>query len=106
MRVGQSVSWIGDLDHHPLGGSGGDTPNPISLHQNGSVTFMRAGTFGYVCLAHSPMKGAIQVLPAVPATATAAPALTPWLLVALAAALLGIGVLVGHARSEHDRGHA
>ena len=63
VRVGQTVTWNGNLDDHPLAGDGGDTPNPISFHQNGSVTFTAPGTFGYVCLSHSPMVGAVKVVP-------------------------------------------
>lgn len=106
VRAGQSVAWRGDFDNHPLGSSGGDSPNPIGLHQNGVVTFNTPGTFGYVCLAHSSMKGAVKVLPAVATAASPAPALTPWLLAALSAALLLVGGhLVDHRRSHHDRGH-
>jgi hypothetical protein len=106
VRQGQTVVWDGDLDNHPLGGSGGNMPNPIGLHQNGSVTFNAPGTFGYVCLAHSSMKGAIKVLPAVATAASPAPALTPSLVALLTASLLIGGHLLSLRRSEHDRGHA
>lgn len=81
VQVGQTVVWNGDFDTHPLGGSGGDTPNPIGLHVNGSVTFNAVGTFGFTCLVHSSMKGAILV---VPAPAPPVPAVPSWLLAILA----------------------
>lgn len=98
VRVGQSVQWNGDFDNHPLAGSGGDAPNPISLHQSGKVTFNQAGTFGYVCLAHSPMKGAIKVVAATAPKATAAPAISPWLAGLLSFVLLSSGWLLLRAR--------
>ena len=87
VRVGQTVVWNGDFDTHPLGGSGGDNPNPITANINGSVTFTTAGTFGYHCLVHSPMIGAIRVVAAAPAV----PAVSPWLASALTVVLLAIG---------------
>jgi len=96
VQVGQTVVWNGDLSSHPLAGSGGDSPNPISAHQNGSVTFTAPGTFGFVCLAHSSMKGAIQVLAA---PAAAAPALS-FGQFALLLLLLTVGGLVGSRRSR------
>ena len=84
--VGQTVVWSGDLDNHPLSG---DTVNPITFHQNGSVTFTAPGTFGYECLSHSPMIGAVGVVAAPPA---AAPATSSWLIVALTTLLLASGL--------------
>jgi plastocyanin len=103
VRVGQAVVWSlapGDsFDVHPLAGSGGDMPNPISLHQNGVVMFGSAGTYGFVCLNHSTMKGAIKVVPA-----PAVPALSPRLGVALSALLLGGGCwLMGSRRLRLSR---
>ncbi len=98
IQVGQSVQWNGDFDNHPLAGSGGDTPNPITLHQDGKVTFNQVGTFGYVCLAHSPMKGAIKVVAAAVPKATAAPAVSPWLAGLLTFMLLSSGWLLLRAR--------
>jgi hypothetical protein len=94
VRVGQTVVWNGDLDTHPLGGQGGDSPNPITSHLNGSVTFNTAGTFGFVCLAHSSMKGAIHVV------AAPVPALSPWMTLALTVLLLasGCGLIGNHRR--------
>lgn len=91
IKTGQTVVWDGDLDVHPLAGSGGDSPNPISSHHAGSVTFNAPGTFGFVCLAHSPMKGAIKVVGA--PVAAAAPAVSFRLLALLMLALLGGGLI-------------
>jgi hypothetical protein len=90
VRVGQKVFFDGVSDNHPLGGSGGDVPNPISAHADGMVTFTAPGTFGFVCLNHSSMKGAIQVLPAAVPT-SAVPAVSPWLACGLALTLLALG---------------
>src|SRR5262245_994760 len=62
--VGQTVVFqsVDNFSFHPLAGSGGDSPNPISQHVNGAVTFHDVGTFGFVCLAHFPMQGAIRVV--------------------------------------------
>ena len=100
MRVGQTVVWSGDFDTHPLAGQGGDMPNPISLHQNGSVTFNTAGTFGFHCLSHSTMKGAISVLAVAPPPPSV-PALSPWWVAALTVLMLATGlVLLGRRRSH------
>lgn len=62
IKKGQDVTFSGDFATHPLGGSGGDTPNPISAHDAaGKVTFAAAGTFGFQCGNHPSMTGAIQV---------------------------------------------
>ena len=95
VRAGQTVRWIGDLEFHPLGGQGGDSPNPISLHQDGSVTFNTAGTFGFVCLSHTSMKGAIKVV------SQAVPALSPGLAASLTILLLATGLVL--ARTHRRR---
>jgi len=86
--AGQTVVFqSGDnFSFHPLaGGGGGDLPNPISQHDaNGAVTFPTAGTFGFICLAHGPMRGAIRVL--APPSPVPLPA---WLGAVLAPILLG-----------------
>ncbi len=97
VQLGQTVVWNGDLGSHPLDGNGGDSPNPIRFHQNGSVTFNAPGTFGFVCTAHSPMKGAINVVPAAPPAATV-PALAPWAATVLTVLLLGSGLIVVRLR--------
>lgn len=61
IRVGQSVTFSGELANHPMLPSGGDMPSPIG----GAVaTFTNPGTFGYRCIPHpSEMNGAIRVVP-------------------------------------------
>lgn len=96
VRTGQTVFWNGVSDLHPLGGSGGDNPNPIGAHQDGRVTFNSVGTFGYVCLNHSSMKGAIRVVAAPPAQAV--PAASSVALTGLMLTLLASGVLLMRSR--------
>jgi plastocyanin len=96
VRTGQTVLWVGDFSTHPLGVPDNDTSNPIFFHNNGSVTFNAAGTFGYECKAHPTiMFGAIKVVQAPPA----APALSPWMTVALTLLLFAGGVLVVRRRN-------
>src|SRR5262245_15634058 len=88
--AGQTVAFqsVDNFSFHPLAGSGGDAPNPINEHVNGSVTFSTPGTFGFVCLAHYPMQGALRVV--------AAPSpvpLPPWLGAVLVPLLLGAAVV-------------
>jgi plastocyanin len=70
IKVGQKVTWskpdlsgAADFASHPLETNGGDSPSPISAYDKttGEVTFTKAGTYGFVCGAHSTMQGAIQV---------------------------------------------
>lgn len=61
IKVGQTVTWKGDLGVHPLGVKGGDTPSPIT--NTASIKFDKAGLFGYVCTSHATMLGAVQVVP-------------------------------------------
>lgn len=103
VQTSQTVVWSGDLEMHPLGGQGGDMPNPISLHQNGSVTFNAAGTFGFKCSSHSPMVGAIRVVTAPPATV---PALSQWLAIALSVILLASGLIPFGHRSRRAAGRS
>jgi plastocyanin len=64
VKVGQTVHWNGDQSIHPLGPKGGDAPNPTNtVDPTGHVSFPHAGTFGYTCLVHAPMIGAIKVVP-------------------------------------------
>ena len=67
IAVGQTVTFEGMLGSHPLGGLGGDTPNPILADYGPndteySVTFPAVGTFGFECGNHSSMRGAIDVV--------------------------------------------
>lgn len=61
IKVGQTVTWKGDHTLHPLGAKGGDASNPIKEAE--TITFAAAGSFGFVCTAHSTMTGAIVVVP-------------------------------------------
>jgi len=65
VKVGQAVTWTGDFSFHPLAPFNGDTPNPITTGSGGTskVTFPTAGTFGFHCLTHPAMQGAVQVVP-------------------------------------------
>lgn len=59
IKVGQTVTWTGDLGQHPLGPKGGDTPTPIT--NANTAKFDKAGTFGFVCTSHATMQGTIVV---------------------------------------------
>lgn len=61
IKVGQSVTWKGDLGIHPIGPKGGDANSPIK--SQASNAFPAAGTFGYVCTNHSTMTGVVLVVP-------------------------------------------
>jgi plastocyanin len=65
VKAGQTVTFMGDFDFHPLAASGGDTPSPFQNGANGQsvVSFANTGTFGYVCVNHGSMNGAIRVVP-------------------------------------------
>lgn len=64
IKVGQTVTFVGDFVTHPLEASGGTKPNPISKRdETGKITFSAPGTFGYVCGVHPAMTGAIRVVP-------------------------------------------
>jgi hypothetical protein len=97
VQAGQSVKWnSNDFEFHPLDPQGGDTPNPIANHQNGLVVFPSTGIFGYVCGAHSSMKGAIKVVAGTSPPPAAAPALPPGLAALLALLLIGTEVRRAH----------
>jgi plastocyanin len=70
IKKGTKVTWKSDLSFHPLRakGSVGGAPNPIpaTAVRTGTsyeVTFADEGVFGYDCLAHGSMIGAIYVVP-------------------------------------------
>ncbi len=67
IQAGQSVTWTGDFVTHPLEADQGDAPNPIASANlagpSATVTFPKAGTFGYKCTVHSSMIGAVLVTP-------------------------------------------
>jgi plastocyanin len=103
IQIGQTVVWVGDLGTHPLlpAPDPRDTSNPIyffdRIGDNASVTFHTLGTFGYQCNAHpGDMYGTIKVVQAAPAV----PTLSPWVVVALTALLLGTGVFTVTRRSR------
>lgn len=58
VRVGQTVSFVGDFDEHPLAPRGGDTPSPIAEQ----TQLNQVGVFGFFCTAHPSMNGAIWVV--------------------------------------------
>jgi hypothetical protein len=61
IAVGQTVVWTGDLTTHPLGVDG-VTPSDLTLGDGeATATFQAAGTYGFSCLSHPTMNGAIQV---------------------------------------------
>ena len=66
VKVGTAITFSGSFSSHPLGPSGGDTPNPITAGSSGtSATFTATavGTFGYHCGFHpTVMLGAIEVV--------------------------------------------
>jgi len=66
VAVNQTVTWTGDFSVHPLAPLNGDTPNPITSNgATGSVTikFPSSGTFGFHCVNHATMLGAVRVGP-------------------------------------------
>jgi plastocyanin len=67
VKAGQTVTFNGNFQSHPLKDQGGDSPNPFAsaapMGNSAAVTFAAAGTFGFVCQFHASMKGAILVVP-------------------------------------------
>jgi plastocyanin len=64
IKRGQTVEWDMDLTFHPLAPLGGTEPTPITLVNSGATTqvvFPNPGTYGFHCLNHVTMVGAIQV---------------------------------------------
>jgi hypothetical protein len=65
IRVGQTVTWTGDFNEHPLGPYGGTHPSPIAGLSQGNasyqISFDTPGTYGYLCGDHPEMVGAIHV---------------------------------------------
>lgn len=59
VAVGQTVSFAGDLSYHPLQAPADEANNPIAWHENGKVTFLTPGVFGFICGSHPAMRGAI-----------------------------------------------
>jgi len=112
IQAGQTVVFHGDVvNTHPIAGSGGTMPSPVDTNlviktvngaTTGSVTFPSPGIFGYQCLNHSSMKGAIQVIAA--SQPAAAPALSPWLALGLTLLLLtsGLAMIAGQRQSRRS----
>jgi len=95
IAAGQSVQWVGSFATHPLGPDQGDTPNPVSSHdENGVVVYPTPGLFGFRCNTHFEMRGAIQVV------AAPAPAITPCTSVLLVALLTILGTAMLGYRSH------
>lgn len=67
VQAGQSVTWTGNFQFHPLTAWGGDLESPIGTSSaqepTHEVQFGSPGTFGYICEQHTEMRGAIQVVP-------------------------------------------
>ena len=67
VQAGQSVTWTGNFQFHPLSAWGGDLESPIGTSSaqepTHEVQFGSPGTFGYICEQHTEMRGAIQVVP-------------------------------------------
>ncbi len=68
IKVGSAVKWTGNFSTHPLQATtDGDQPNPVGGAPDGgaiTVTFAKAGLFGYECQNHpNQMFGAMFVVP-------------------------------------------
>ncbi len=64
VKVGQTVTWKGNFNVHPLKGGSGTSPNPVDgVGADGKVTFTAEGTYGFHCDIHPAMIGAVRVIP-------------------------------------------
>lgn len=66
IKAGQTVTWNGDFATHPLNPFGGDQGSPVPSKTTGTTatgTFPTAGTFGFHCVNHPSMLGAVKVVP-------------------------------------------
>jgi plastocyanin len=66
IKVNQDVTWLGDFTQHPLEPFGGSPGNPIVATSTGTSyqqAFAVAGTFGFHCMNHTTMLGAVRVEP-------------------------------------------
>ena len=63
IKAGQSVTWSGDFTMYRVGASGGDSPNPIAGFDpmTPTVTFPKAGTYGFESPDAPALVGAIEV---------------------------------------------
>ena len=65
IRVGQTVIFDGEHDIHPMDAAGGDEPNPFAgayATEEDTFTFTQAGVFGFRCVPHPEMRGAVWVV--------------------------------------------
>ena len=67
IKVGETVSWTGGFDIHPMEAFPADPNNPITVTDFGfgsvSFAFAKAGSYGFHCQDHSlDMFGAILVV--------------------------------------------
>src|SRR5579859_3680633 len=103
VQVGQTVAWLGDLGMHPLAPDPpDDTSSPVFFQSRddsgASVVFNTVGTFKYQRNAHpNQMRGAIKVVQALPPSV---PALSPWLVMTMAALLCASGLMIVKRRSR------
>lgn len=63
IKASQSVTWSGDFTMYRVGASGGDSPNPIAGFDPTAptVTFPKAGTYGFESPDAPALVGAIKV---------------------------------------------
>ena len=66
IKAGSSVTWNGNFVTHPLAAFNGDMPSPIVTTTAGmtyTAKFQKAGVYGFHCLQHPAMLGAVRVMP-------------------------------------------
>ncbi len=66
IKAGQTVTWNGNFATHPINPFGGDQGSPVPSTSTGNTakgTFPTAGTFGFHCVNHPSMLGAVKVVP-------------------------------------------
>jgi plastocyanin len=64
IKVNQDATWSGDFTMHPLEPFGGSPGNPIVATATGTTyqqAFAAVGTFGFHCMNHTTMLGAVRV---------------------------------------------
>jgi hypothetical protein len=62
IKVGQTVSWAGNLETHPLAVDDIAVDDLKKVAPGAQVTFTKPGTFGFECTFHTEMMGAIHVV--------------------------------------------
>jgi plastocyanin len=63
VSVGQSVTWAGDFEAHPLEISPFASGSSNDAGDGYTVTFTQPGAWGFVCTTHTEMNGGIWVTP-------------------------------------------